>query len=462
MILTLNMLLNKLSAPKLHGEINRYTESEKNYYGLRLRKMIQCETVSEKNRFDDKEFIKLREVMKELFPLVHKKAEIKIFSDDCWVYKIPGRKQNKNIMLMSHHDVVPVKGNWKHGGFSGDFIDDCIWGRGTVDTKTPLFAEFSALEELLSEGYEPECNVYIASSHNEELGGDGIPEANRYFIENGIRFEAVLDEGGAIIDPPLSGMKCEKCAMVAVHEMGRVYLDFKAEASRQGDLTEALPATPVERMASFVNSVSKGDIFLKNVNREIRAMFKAIAPYSSFPMNFVFSNIQFFSPVLKRVMPKINSQAGALIGTTCSFNSINGSSKDKVCKARAVLKPVNGKDMERDIRSVKELSTKYGITVEKSPESEYHEPANMRRKAFKYTCKCINKVFPQYPVVPFILPAGTDARTLTDVCDCVIRFAPIRLSGQQLASVHSENENIELDAVIDCVKFYKEFLKNYR
>lgn len=43
-----------------------------------------------------------------------------------------------------------------------------------MDTKTPLFAEFTAFEELLGEGFEPPCNLWLASSHNEEIGGDGI------------------------------------------------------------------------------------------------------------------------------------------------------------------------------------------------------------------------------------------------------------------------------------------------
>ena len=34
-------------------------------------------------------------------------------------------------------------------------MENQMWGRGTVDTKTPLFGEFSALEELLEVGYEP-------------------------------------------------------------------------------------------------------------------------------------------------------------------------------------------------------------------------------------------------------------------------------------------------------------------
>ena len=64
-------------------------------------------------------------------------------------------------------------------------------------------------------------------------------------------------------------------------------------------------------------------------------------------------------------------------------------------------------------------------------------------------------------MIPFILPAGTDARTLTDVCPCVLRFAPIRLSAQQLASVHSENENIDITAVEECVRFYRCLLKKF-
>ncbi len=145
--------------------------------------------------------------MQELFPTVHARAEKKIFSDDCWIYKIAGKDNSRNIMLMSHHDVVAADGAWEHAPFAAEIHDGKIWGRGTVDTKTPLFAEFSALEELLSAGYEPPCNVYIGSSHNEELGGDGIPTALQYFQKQGIAFEVILDEGGAVIEPPLGGMR---------------------------------------------------------------------------------------------------------------------------------------------------------------------------------------------------------------------------------------------------------------
>ena len=62
---------------------------------------------------------------------------------------------------------------------------------------------------------------------------------------------------------------------------------------------------------------------------------------------------------------------------------------------------------------------------------------------------------------PYILPAGTDARHLCEICDCVIRFAPIEMNDKQFASVHSENEHISLEAIANSVVFYKHYLKNY-
>lgn len=462
-VLLMITFVKKLKARKLIEKKDACTEKEIEYYSQRLQQMIQCKTVSVKDAYDDTEFAKLRGVMERLFPVIHKTAEKHIFSDDCWIYKISGRDTKRNIMLMSHHDVVAADGEWAHEPFSAETADGKIWGRGTVDTKTPLFAEFSALEELLSEGYEPPCNVFIGSSHNEELGGDGIPTALEYFKKQGITFEVILDEGGAVIEPPLGGMKCSKCAMVAVHEKGRYKLNCTAVSENaHASLTAAAKATPIERMVSFMNEVNTKNVFIRRLNPQVTAMFEHLAPYCGFPMNVLFSNLWLFGGLLKRVMPKINAQAGGLIGTTCAFNQIEGSTESKKCTVTAMLRSVDEQDMFRDIDTLKSIAEKYGIEISVCDDSEYHGPADMKKPAFAYTMDCIANIFPQHPASPFILPAGTDARTLTDVCECVLRFAPIELSAQQLASVHSENENIDLKAVVNAVEFYKLFLKNYK
>lgn len=446
------------------GQQTRWsTDEEALRYAQRLSKMIACETVSRKGGHDDGEFAKLRHVMQELFPLVHSRCEKRIFGEDCWVFRLPGADPDRNILLMSHHDVVRAEGQWRYPPFSGTLEEGKIWGRGVVDTKTPLFAEFSALEELLEQGYRPCCNVWIASSHNEETGGSGIPLANAWFREQGIRFELVLDEGGAVIDPPIGGMACGKCAMTAIHEKGRhkVLLTASQEMSHT-NLTPGRSLSSTERMAAFITDMSRRPGFIRRLNPQVRGMFRALAPYASFPMKLVFANLWCFGPVLKVLLPKLSPQAGGLIGTTVSFRQLRSESGGNVCTAEAMLRSVDDADFEKDLQRFISTAEKYGISVERTEDWEYHAPADPTLPAFDTVRRCIGEIFPEVPVIPFILPAGTDARTLTEVCPCVVRFAPIRLSKEQLASVHAVDEHMDIAAVGDCVAFYRRLLKEYQ
>ncbi|MBR3767404.1 MAG: M20/M25/M40 family metallo-hydrolase [Clostridia bacterium] len=434
------------------------------YYIDRLRKMIQCKTVSVRGSFTPDEFTKLREVMKELFPEIHKRAEIKIFSDDCWIYKIEGKDKTRNIMLMSHHDVVEATGEWKYPPFECEEHEGKIWGRGVFDTKTSLFSEFQALEELLSEGFSPACNLYIGSSHNEEHSGDGIPSATEFFKEQGIGFEIVLDEGGAITEPPVDGVKSGKCAMVGIHEKGRYTLYCTATTdSIYQDITKAKKKNPVEQMTDFIAAVQSSDIFIRRLNKQVKDMFTFIAPHLGFPLGFVFSHLGVFGPVVKKVMPKLNPQAKGLIGTTCSFTKIEGSSLSKKCTATAYLQPVSSEDFKKDLDSFISLAKEYGVTVEEGQNNEYHEPADISTPGFTYTKKCIEEIFPDCPVVPFILPTGgTDVRHMTAVSPCTLRFTPLKVSNKQLGLVHCPNENLDIPCIKDAIKFYKHFVRNYK
>lgn len=175
-------------------------------YAERLAEMIRCRTVSKKGGFEAEEFLKLRQVIETLFPRMTEAAERTILGKDAYLYKLKGRDESRNVMVMSHHDVVEAKGTWREKAFGGTIRDGKLWGRGTIDTKTPLFAEFTAIEELLEEGFVFPVNVYLFSSHNEETGGDGALLALDYFNEKKIRFDWIIDEGGAVIEPPMAGI----------------------------------------------------------------------------------------------------------------------------------------------------------------------------------------------------------------------------------------------------------------
>ncbi len=460
-VLLANTAVKTSKARKLVGEDPVGTAEELERYGQVLGEMIRCKTVSVKDSYDDTEFAKLRQVVKERFPLLHEKAERYSFSQDCWVYKIPGKDPSRNILIMSHHDVVPVDESWTHEPFGGEVVDGRIYGRGAADTKGSLCAILFAVEELLEKGFVPPVNVFVGSSHNEELGGDGITSARNWFQEQGITFEVVLDEGGAIVDPPLGNMNCDRCAMVAVHEKGRCKVLCTARAESSHVSLTGFKDNPVERMSAFVQEISSKNIFLRKLNPQVEGMFSSLAPYCGFPLNVLLCNLWLFGGLIRRLLPKINATAGGMIGTTCNFQTIQGGTNEKVCTAGAMLRNINEEDLKTDLAAFEAVAAKYGITVE-IERQEYYAPADMNGKAYAYAMDCLKEIFPRYPAAPYILPAGTDAWKLTPVCGCVLRFAPTRMDKEQLGSIHAVDENIDVAAIYEAAVFYKYFVVNYR
>lgn len=459
-VLLLNTAVKTAGTSKLAGEHPTFSEEELEKYAVSLSEMIQCRTISVRDSYDDTEFEKLRHVVEECFPLLHKIGNRQIFSQDCWLYQIPGKNPDRNILLMSHHDVVAANEEWTHGPFSGEIVDGKVYGRGAADTKGSLCAILWAMEELLSEGFQPEVNVYVASSHNEELGGDGITSLRAYFLEQGISCEVILDEGGAIVDPPLGNMNCEKCAMVAVHEKGRCRVNCTADWESSHVSLTGYKNNPVERMSGFIQEISVQKPFITRLNPHVKEMFAKLAPYCNFPMNVLFCNLWLFGGVIQNLLPKINATAGGMIGTTCAFQTIQGGTNEKICKASAMLRNINEEDLKKDLETFRKIAEKYSVQVE-IEHQEYYEPANMESRAYLYTMACLKHVFPRYPAAPYILPAGTDAWKLTPVCPCVIRFAPTRMSKQQLGSIHASDENLDVSAVAEATAFYKYFVTNY-
>ena len=460
-VLLINTALKKSTVRKLEGSHPEFSEAELENYALSLQKMLSCKTISVKGSYDDTEFAKLRAVVEERFPLLHEKTQRQIFSEDCWIYKIPGKNPNRNIMLMSHHDVVDAAEDWTCEPFDGHMEDGKIYGRGAADTKGSLCAILCAAEQMLEEGFVPEVNLWIGSSHNEELGGDGIPSALAWFREQGINFEVILDEGGAIVDPPLGNMKCEKCAMVAVHEKGRCRVNLSADCESSHVSLTGYKNNPVERMAAFIQEISSRNVFITRFNPQVEEMFSQLAPYCGFPMNVLFSNLWCFGGIIRKVLPKINATAGGMIGTTCAFRNIQGSTDEKICRASAMLRNIDETDLARDLETFKNIAIKFGIAVEMEYQ-EYYAPADMESMAYRYTMECLRQIFPKYPAAPYILPAGTDAWKLTPICNCVLRFAPTRMSAKQLGSIHAADENIDVSAIAEAAVFYKYFVQNYQ
>lgn len=435
-------------------------------YARTLKRMVDCKTVFTRDFANQGEFDRFYRVLEESFPLLTARAERLTFGSGCFVYVVRGRNATKNILLMSHHDVVEGGEGWDTDPFCAVERDGALFGRGTVDTKTPLFAQLQACEELLAEGYGFDgVDLYIGSSNNEEVCGDGMVLAAEHFKAEGIRFAAVLDEGGAITTGMVPGV-AGKSAMVAVHEKSRHL--YRCVARRQvkghGGLNPSADSA-ISRLAAFIREVEGSRIYRSSFAPEVRETFAAHAPYMSFPLNVLFGHLGVFGPLVKPIMQRI-PQARAMLSTSIAFTTIfGGAREDPQIQAREAettmfLRCVREEDLLAGLEKIRAIAGKHGVEIQ-PVERDYCRPTDFTARPYRLVEEVLEEDFPDVIAAPFLLTAGTDARRFTDVADSILRFAPIDLNKAQFDSIHGANEHIMVENIGQCVCFYRDIVKKF-
>ena len=426
----------------------------------KLSKMIQYDTTSHANVHEEEKFLGFHKVLEELFPLVHEKLERTVI-DGNLLYYWKGKSSEKPILLMSHQDVVPAEGEWLHEPFSGDIADGKVWGRGASDTKCSVMAFFEAVEELLREGYTPECDVYLASSCTEEWAGDGAPKIVEELKRRGVELFIVCDEGGGIISEPIGGIK-GNFAMVGVFEKGKADVKFTAR-STGGHASAPAKNTPIARLAAFVNEVETHTPFKRKFLPEVSAMFARLAPYAPFGLKLVMGNLWLFAPIMKPVLGRISAQAGAMLQTTIAFTMQSGSDAYNVLPQEATLganmRFIPHQGEKESLEIIKALAAKHSLETEIVHSNDYTEPVDINGKAFKLVEKVIGETFPGLPVSPYVMTGATDAQFYQPICPSCIRFAPVIYGPEQMKGMHGLNENIEYNCLPGAVSFYQNLIK---
>ena len=432
-------------------------------YAQTLSRMVRYDTVSVPDTDQREKFLGFHKLLETLFPLVHANLE-KTEIDGNLLFYWKGKSSEKPLVLMSHQDVVPAEGEWLHAPFSGDIADGKVWGRGASDTKCSVMAFFQAVEELLKDGYVPENDVYLSSSCTEEWAGDGCPKLVAEMERRGVKPFLVCDEGGGIITDPIGGIH-GNFAMIGVFEKGKA--DVKLTAASSGGHASAPPAhSPVARLSAFVNEMETRRVFKRKLPREVAAMFETLAPYASFPLKLVFTNLWLFKPLLLLFLPAISAQAGAMIRTTAAFTMLSGSDAYNVLPQKATLganlRFIPHQGMRESLTIVEKLAKKHGLSMEVMHASDYTQPVDIRGEAFRTVERVVAETFPGCPSSPYVMTGATDSRFYHKICDNVVRFAPVIYGPEQMKGMHGLNENIEYNCLPGAVDFYKNLIDAVR
>jgi carboxypeptidase PM20D1 len=362
---------------------------------------------------------------------------------------------------MSHQDVVPAEGEWAHGPFSGDLADGKVWGRGASDTKCSVMGFFQAVEELLTEGFEPEEDIWLSSSCTEEWAGDGCPKLVAELKKRGVKPWLVLDEGGGIISEPVGGIP-GNFAMVGVFEKGKADVRFTAK-SNGGHASAPPKNSPIARLSALVQEVETKDPFRKKLLPEVQSMFEKLGQYAGFGFRLILENLWLFKPLLVALLPKISAQAGAMLKTTIAFTMQSGSDAYNVLPQEATLganmRFIPHQGMDESLEVMRKLADKHGLTMEVVQASDYTASADIHGDGFRFVREVIEETFPGLPMSPYVMTGATDSRFYQEICENVLRFAPVIYGPEQMKGMHGLNENIEYNCLPGCVDFYKNVIR---
>ena len=460
LLLLLAAVIHTLTVPGKRSEYEPEPDpAEARRLAEKLARMVQYDTVSVPETNQREKFLGFHRVLEELFPRVHRELE-KTEIDGNLLFCWKGQKHDRPLVLMSHQDVVPAEGEWQHPPFSGDIAGGLVWGRGTSDTKCSVMAFLEAAEQLLAEGYVPPQDVYLSSSCTEEWAGDGCPKLVAELKRRGVRPWLVVDEGGGIITDPIGGIH-GNFAMLGVIEKGKADVTFTVR-SNGGHASAPKAHSPLARLAALVNHFETRPVFRRRMPKEVAAMFETLAPYASFPLKLVFTNLWLFRPVLLKVLPVISAQAGAMIRTTIAFTMAKGSDAFNVMPQEAVIganmRFIPHQGMEESLRIVREKAEKFGAEVTVSHASDVSRSCDIRGEAFRTVERTVAEVFPGCPSSPYVMTGATDARFYEEICDSVVRFAPVIYGPEQMKGMHGVNETIGMDCLPGAVAFYRRLI----
>ena len=425
----------------------------------RLARMVQLPTISaELEHRGLADFDRFRELLAELYPLVHEHLAFEQVTDLGLLYRWRGRGDGDPVVLMAHYDVVPAveDDGWTFPPFEGRIHDGSVHGRGTLDDKGPLLVLLEAVENLLADGFTPARDVYLSLGGNEESHGAAAAAIADLFRERRLTPWLVLDEGGAVVDAPLPFVKVP-AAMVGVGEKG--VLTLRLTARGDGGHASAPPTTtPTARIARAVHRLSPNP-FPKRMPRSMRAMLAAFVPHTRGGARLLLRLFIALPRVTATVFSRLGGEPAALVHTTVAATMLDGGTAANVLPATAVatlnLRIAVGETVESATAHVRRIIHDPLVAVEVVEGTDPSPESPTDNAQFTAIAAAVGEAYPEATTAPYLMMAATDSRWFHRFSPAVYRFAPLAMTAAQRASIHGVDESVTIDSLDRGERFHR-------
>jgi len=337
------------------------------------------------------------------------------------VVRLHGTGKRRPLLLLGHLDVVEARReDWSTDPFTLVEKDGYFYGRGTIDMKDGDAIMATALLRMRREGFQPDRDVILALTADEEGGCCNGP---KWLLENRrelIDAEFALNHDGAAVQL--------EHGVPQVFQLGaseKVYGDYQLiVTNRGGHSSQPRPDNAINELAQALLRISQYQ-FPFELNNVSRSYFERLASSSGEASAADFRAILRTPPdpqALARLMqvPPI----AAVLHTTCVATRIDGGHANNALPQRATAlvncRVLPGHSLE-EIRlkiielagdpqiSVRYVSDTGGEIFDTAPERRGFPPPPLRPEVLKPLDDLVAATWPNLKVIPFMMAGASDA-----------------------------------------------------
>ncbi|HCY85592.1 MAG TPA: hypothetical protein DHV36_10695 [Desulfobacteraceae bacterium] len=355
---------------------------------------------------------------------------------------------------------------WEEPPFSGLVKDGYLWGRGTLDIKCQLAFLMETAERLIAEGWTPDRDIWFAFGGDEEIAGyEGAQNMAGIFKERGLEFEFVLDEGGIISKNQMAFLKGRPAALVGLAEKGFVTFKITATGESGHSSMPGKEGTAVGRLARGVARLEKRP-FYGRLDPVMGNMLERFVPCVSTGLGIVFANLWLTRPLIKLIFSK-NRVTDSLIRTTQAVTVFRAGEQENVLPGEAMclvnhrILPGDTINMIRD-RHRRTLKDD-GLALADAgnwPSNDPIRAGSTKDSGFTLIRNTLAVTHPEVVTVPYLVNGSTDSKYYRELTGQILRFCPLILTPDDVASIHGINERISLQNLERGLQFYARLFYN--